>query len=525
MARVSSDEQAKGFSLDIQKNKLQDYCKREEIAVKHILREDHSAKNFDRPEWKRLREILSQSNHGVNLLLITSWDRFSRNLHEALIEIEWLRSKGVSVMAIDQPIDMSVPENKLMLAIYLTVPEVDNDRRSIKIREGMRAALIAGRWCRPAPKGYRNTRDENNRPIIVPSDIAKWIEYAYEQIMEGWTQADILRVFKENKVPIKRNGLSILLRNPIYIGKIIVPKQGDEAERIIDGLHDAIIDEELYFKVQEELSKRKQTPVVSKYKPKELFPHRGMLMCSKCGKKVTASFSRSKSGKRHGYYHCNSCRKERHPAGKVHGAIESIMDQLSFSKGVKDLYDSLLQLALGSSKEKDQKEKTRLVNEIAKTESRLIKLQDLLLDEAITADDYAEMKSRTQSELRKLQSKLGRLEESGEDISSKLGQSVHILKNMSNTFKVATNPQKIEILRAIFPETLQFDGTKCRTPRINSVLELLLSIDKGSGWNEKGRNLENLEFSPLVEPAGFEPASKQGKTRLSTCVDLHWFST
>ncbi len=521
MARVSSDEQAKGFSLDIQKQKLEEYCSRESITVKHTLREDHSAKNFNRPEWKRLKEILSRPKHGIDLLIVTSWDRFSRNLHESLTEIEWLKNRGVSVMAIDQPLDMSVPENKLMLAIYLTVPEVDNDRRSIKIKEGMRAALKAGRWCRPAPKGYRNTRDANNRPIIVPDSNIKWISYAYNKILEGWSQSDILRVFVENNVKIKRNGLSILLRNSIYIGKIIIPKIGDEPERIIDGLHDAIISEDVFFKVQEELSKRKQLPVVSKYKPEELFPLRGFLVCSQCGRKVTASFSRSKSGKRHGYYHCNNCRKERYPSGKVHNAIECIIDEFQFSKGVKDLYDLILQDSLGLDKKKDQKEIVSLSREIEKQQTRYNKLQDLLLDELISALEYSEMKTRCESSLKELNAKLSKLENTNEDFSSKLRQSVHILEHMSNTFKVAANQEKTKILNAIFPETLVFDGIKCRTPRLNSVLELILNIDKGSGWNKKGRTLKNLEFSHLVEPEGFEPSSKQGIIRLSTCLVLN----
>lgn len=54
MSRVSSDEQAKGYSLDIQVEKLSEHCRRENIAVVNIFKEDHSAKNFNRPEFKKL---------------------------------------------------------------------------------------------------------------------------------------------------------------------------------------------------------------------------------------------------------------------------------------------------------------------------------------------------------------------------------------------------------------------------------------------------------------------------------------
>jgi len=33
-------------------------------------------------------------------------------------------------IAIEQPLDLSVPESKTILAIYLSMPEVENDRRA-----------------------------------------------------------------------------------------------------------------------------------------------------------------------------------------------------------------------------------------------------------------------------------------------------------------------------------------------------------------------------------------------------------
>ena len=100
--------------------------------------------------------------------------------------IERLRKLGVEAQAIEQPIDLSVPENKMVLAMYLVIPEVDNDRRSIKIRGGIRAALKAGRWCRNAPIGYRNTRDENNRPIVVPTSMRMIYDGHLSKLLKEW---------------------------------------------------------------------------------------------------------------------------------------------------------------------------------------------------------------------------------------------------------------------------------------------------------------------------------------------------
>jgi len=52
--RVSTDEQMrKGYSLPEQEYRLLKYCIQNQIVVKEIFREDFSAKDFNRPEWKK----------------------------------------------------------------------------------------------------------------------------------------------------------------------------------------------------------------------------------------------------------------------------------------------------------------------------------------------------------------------------------------------------------------------------------------------------------------------------------------
>jgi site-specific DNA recombinase len=51
--------------------------------------------------------------------------------------INQLNRNGVEPQAIEQPLDLTIPENKMMLAFYLAVPEVENDRRSLNVFHGM----------------------------------------------------------------------------------------------------------------------------------------------------------------------------------------------------------------------------------------------------------------------------------------------------------------------------------------------------------------------------------------------------
>jgi DNA invertase Pin-like site-specific DNA recombinase len=87
--------------------------------------------------------------------------------------ISRLAKMGIEPQAIEQPLDMSIPESKIMLAIYLAAPEVENDRRSLNTIAGMRKAMKEGRHVNMAPRGYRKARDDNNNPIIEPSKDAR----------------------------------------------------------------------------------------------------------------------------------------------------------------------------------------------------------------------------------------------------------------------------------------------------------------------------------------------------------------
>lgn len=131
---VSTDEQAdQSYPQRHQEDILRKYCKFNYIEIRRVLFEDHSVKTFNRPVWKRY-------------LLFTKWDRFSRNTDDAYQMISTLRSLGIEPQAIVQPLDPSIPENIMMLAFYLAISEVGNDRRALNVMDGMHRARKEGRW-------------------------------------------------------------------------------------------------------------------------------------------------------------------------------------------------------------------------------------------------------------------------------------------------------------------------------------------------------------------------------------------
>lgn len=98
-----------------------------------------------------------------------------------------MKKLGVEPQAMEQPLDFSVPESKIMLAIYLAAPEVDNDRRALNTFNGMRKGKKEGRWMSGALCGYKMARDERNKSIMILEGglKEKLIRYAFTEFATG----------------------------------------------------------------------------------------------------------------------------------------------------------------------------------------------------------------------------------------------------------------------------------------------------------------------------------------------------
>ncbi len=193
--RVSTDEQNNGYSPSDQKDKLHKYCENNNIEIVGFYHDDESGKTFNRPQWLNIMQFIKKNSGYVDNILFLKWDRFSRNVAEAYITIRDLKKLGVEPQSIEQPLDFEIPESKIMLAIYLAAPEVDNDRRALNVFHGMRRGKKEGRWLGACLKGYINTRDENNRPIIAPEGGEKeeLIRLAFSEYATGLYNMEELR--------------------------------------------------------------------------------------------------------------------------------------------------------------------------------------------------------------------------------------------------------------------------------------------------------------------------------------------
>jgi DNA invertase Pin-like site-specific DNA recombinase len=80
------------------------------------------------------------------LFFVIGGRRFSRNLYDSLTVIKELHKLGVTVNMVEQPLDISSPDNKILLSLYLTMPEVENDKIAMRTAEGSWRARMEGSW-------------------------------------------------------------------------------------------------------------------------------------------------------------------------------------------------------------------------------------------------------------------------------------------------------------------------------------------------------------------------------------------
>ncbi len=83
--------------------------------------------------------------------------------------------------------------------MYLTLPEVENDKNSKRTKDGIFRAQIVGCWIACAPKGYENFRDENKKSILRPGKDASLISEAFERISTGSYSAEEVRKWINKK--------------------------------------------------------------------------------------------------------------------------------------------------------------------------------------------------------------------------------------------------------------------------------------------------------------------------------------
>jgi len=474
--RVSTDEQAdKGYSQRNQDEVLHKYCELRSIAVHDTVYEDHSAKTFNRPQWAKMLSGLKKTKgrHPVNLILFTKWDRFSRNTADAYQMIGTLRSLGIEPQAIEQPLDLSIPENKMMLAFYLAVPEVENDRRALNIFHGTRRAKKEGRWVSKAPVGYINRSTEDGRKYIRPLEPqAAIMRFAFNEIATGKYATDqVWKLARQKGLNCGRKNFWNLVRNPIYCGKIIVQPFQDENLQLVDGQHEPLISKELFDKVQEILAGRKMRRG-TKTASLSMMPLRGFLICPLCGKLLTGSPSKGRSAFYY-YYHCSKGCTARFKTETVNEAFIGLMKTLVPKRPFRDLFKEVARDVFKQETANRERQRKQSLAQIETLQTRLKKSRDLLLRDAISVTDYQDLKTECEDQMNAIHSVLANLPDMTVAVTQLLNRHSKRLLDLQDLYVHALLEDKRKLISRLFTEQLHYVNAAFDKKDLRPIISLI----------------------------------------------------
>ena len=508
--RVSTTDQKNfGTSLNTQKSQLLKWCDSNEVNILKDFEEDYSAKSFNRPAIAELRKYILDNPKKVDLLLVTKWDRFSRDFFGGEAFERFLATKGVTVHDISSPIDPADEYQWLSKMIYRALPEQENRIKSVRVKEGMRQGLKDGRYNNKAPKGYINTRDEEGKPLIQPDpSCAPLVTALFNEYARGHlSQNQLLKDIRFKDLNLSKSNLSRMLCNPTYAGKVFIPAYRDEAEQLIDGRHKPLVNWSTFQIVQAHISGRNR----SKQKPSKLnasLPLRRHLKCPTCGSNLTGSRSKSKTGKYYFYYHCNTrvgC-NHRLPTKEYHAALNKLFTDLKPHSEVIDVYKLILEDHFEAQDEKHFKQISKIekdLNDLEEKRERMIgKLIEGELDDHIIQRAIERIDCRSRDKkvlLRKLND-----EETG--LSAFLDFGMTLLTHLNDFYLMASPETKEKLLSSILAEKLELTGKKYRTPTLKpGFSHIYQSINKlHKRRTKKGEPMSELSLS--VPGAGLEPA-------------------
>ncbi len=511
-SRVSTDEQAQhGYSLDYQEETLRRYCEFKNYNIVRSFVEDFSAKTFKRPEWKKIQTFLKQNQNRKSLnfvekIICLRYDRFSRNFHNSLNEIDNLKKLGCTIEMMESNIELTSPESLLTRNIMLTLPQIENEKISMRTMEGTHKARQNGCWTGKSPIGYKNVRIGKNSSLEY-SEHANLIREAFEKMASGLMGADEIRRWLNGKgVKITKSHFFNVIRNVTYTGKIMVSEFKDESAQLVDGLHPPIVTNEVFAAANDILNGRKKK-MTFKDDKSDLYPLKGFLQCKVHNRALSAYKSTGRGGGHYHYYVCTKSPCPRYPIDYAHSEVERILTQIQFSAQVVKIYKNILE-KIFENEDVDRK------NDIKRIEKKILELNQQItfvkgqyMSQQLPVNQYQDLKMEVEAQLYELNRTLIDLNEEMTPYKTYLQREVPMLEDLVDFYNKSSGKTKKKILGCIFFEKLHFEEGEAATPVLTKPIEVLLNISKVLQGSKKEKEVKNDLLYTCAPWAGLEPAT------------------
>lgn len=269
--RVSTEAQTEKYGLDMQKQKIIEYCDKNGISIdKWYIDGGYSGSKLERPEMQRL---LADSERGeIGKIFVYKLDRLSRDTVDTLNLLNKTFPKyGVKLVSMTEEIRTENPMDEVMTTMNAAMNQYERKIIRMRMTAGMKERVKKGLWMGGGrvPWGYYYDRNDG---ILHPQpDQAEMVRKAYDLYLEGYSCDTISKMlgFKGERIVIQ------ILKRKSNIG--LIEYKGEEYH----GLHEPIVDEKTFYQVQEMMKKRHTNSHVSNG-----FMLSGLCWCGVCGAKM-----------------------------------------------------------------------------------------------------------------------------------------------------------------------------------------------------------------------------------------------
>lgn len=292
------------------------------------------------------------------------------------------------------------------------------------------------------------------------------------------------------------------------MGLTKVPEFNEEEEHYVSGLHEAIVNGDLFHHVQAVLKKLQEKSSIpsAKCKQRDEFPLPGLLICPSCNRNLTGSLSQSRNGNYYGYYHCQNNCKTRFSADFLNEKLDEYLKSLTIPSEVSELYIAILEDTFKSNEGDRKKQVQGLKERVRDQEEKITRCDEMLLNREIDRESHQRMIAKLKEEIAILRRKI-ELEESAETGFMKYCRfGIPLLSNLSGFYRGASVEIKQKLLGSIFPAKLHFREDSYRTTPLNPALALIIQRNKNLENEKTGQDLFYETLSGEMPMAGLEPA-------------------
>ena len=320
------------------------------------LQESKTAKIPGRPIFDQLVQMIEDGK--INGIVLLNPSRLSRNtVDTGRIIYQMDQGKLLEVVTPYQTFRNN-PNDKFMLNLLCTQAKLENDNKSVNVRESLKLKAERGVFPGKARPGYKNNhekpqglRDISIHPVYFPImrklfDLALTGNYSIAMLVREAMKLG-LRSSRSGK-PLVKSAMYRLFRDPFYTGRFIY------CGKLYQGQHPAMITDAEFNLLQDVLDGKSRGR-----QQKHDFALNGIIKCGECHYTITAQehTKKYKNGTSQVFAYYNCTKKGNHRCNQPYVSTTKVEGQFTTELGQFEMEQEFVDWAyeaLETVKDKDE---------------------------------------------------------------------------------------------------------------------------------------------------------------------------